>query len=598
MRFMSGLEAMKEEFDLVSDRRTLFEALNLSNESISKYKNIKFSEEDKVKLEEIQNSFSFEYEFDYTTLKSIYDSEPFLSNSIMTTFILYLVEKSKESFLGLFRKGISSDLYINTEFRMTILLSMEQVERLELTSEDVQSYCNTIFTEENDITFYKKFSRFINDKLFESITNIFSLEPKREMNYLVIFACQDRGKLEELVEKIQGQNFEEMLLLTQACYEISKISKEFPTRMVKMKLRSKIDYQWEEIGLLLNHYSNLLFTLIIDSDDEVLADEIRGISETINQLQLRNIVYLVYGTKRKISHSCAECLYLIISKASDDEIEELKYPISHIYSLLEESLFIVFYIPIISIIGIHESDPILTRILNNPESVILQLVKMILDMDEHFDRAIKIIKLLYKKGKISISTIEEKFFLRFLRINHSFELDADFICNIAIELFLNTSNQVIKRELYEYILSSIYDNYYYFLQEKVAIVRNEEPELEELNSELVLRNKLHEKSRINSDFKPSEKNMNTYYEKKAERDRKIMEEADKQSALLNLFSKQTILYGHKIQYKQIDEEGNLHTKISEMKKMNHSVPIPARFINDPVFLSVERAVVLEDKLYD
>lgn len=183
MRFMSGLEAMKEEFDLVSDRRTLFEALNLSNESISKYKNIKFSEEDKVKLEEIQNSFSFEYEFDYTTLKSIYDSEPFLSNSIMTTFILYLVEKSKESFLGLFRKGISSDLYINTEFRMTILLSMEQVERLELTSEDVQSYCNTIFTEENDITFYKKFSRFINDKLFESITNIFSLEPELPCNF-------------------------------------------------------------------------------------------------------------------------------------------------------------------------------------------------------------------------------------------------------------------------------------------------------------------------------------------------------------------------------------------------------------------------------
>lgn len=598
MRFMSGLETIKEEFDLVSDRRTFFEALNLSKESTRKYENVNFSEEDKVKLEEIQNYYNFEEEFDYTVLKSICESEPFLSNSIMTTFILYLVEKSKESFLGLFRKGISSDFYINNEFRMKILLSMEQVEGLKLTSEDVVSYCHTIFQEENDITFYQKLSKFITDDLFENIVTMFSLESKREMNYLVIFAFQDRGKLQEIVEKTQGQNFEEMLFLIQACFESSKISKEFPTRMVKMKILSKIDYQWEEIDLLINHYSNLLFTLIIDSEDEQLAEEIRRISEMINQLQLRNIVYLVYGEKRKISHRCAECLYLIISKASDDEIGDLRYPISHIYALLEESLFIVLLVPIISIIDIQESDPIFTRILNNPESVMHRLLKMILDRDEHFDLAIKIIKLLYKKGETFISTIEEKDFLRFLRINHSFELDADFICNIAIELFLKTSNQLIKQELCEYILSSIYDNYFYLLEEKVAILINEEPELKKLNSELVLRNKLHEKSRINPDFKPSEKNMNTYFEKKAERERKIMEEADKQSALLNLFSRQTILYGHKIQYKQIDEEGNLHTQISEMKEMNHSVPIPVRFINDPVFLSVERAVVMEDKLYD
>ncbi|EAD2717694.1 hypothetical protein D2143_16150, partial [Listeria monocytogenes] len=65
-----------------------------------------------------------------------------------------------------------------------------------------------------------------------------------------------------------------------------------------------------------------------------------------------------------------------------------------------------------------------------------------------------------------------------------------------------------------------------------------------------------------------------------------------------LFSRQTVLYGNKVQNKHMDNDGNLHMQVSEMKEMSHSMPIPVRFINDPLFYKSETAMILEGKLYD
>ncbi|EDN8740595.1 hypothetical protein GUM20_14435 [Listeria monocytogenes] len=48
----------------------------------------------------------------------------------------------------------------------------------------------------------------------------------------------------------------------------------------------------------------------------------------------------------------------------------------------------------------------------------------------------------------------------------------------------------------------------------------------------------------------------------------------------------------------MDNDGNLHMQVSEMKEMSHSMPIPVRFINDPLFYKSETAMILEGKLYD
>jgi len=584
--------------DLISDRKSFFESMELPSDHVRNYKNVDFSDEDKAKLEEFHKKYNLDENFDFNILKSIYDSEFFLSDNIMTTFILYLVEKGEHSFIELFHKKISDNPYINNEFKRQIFLTMKQVLILKLTFEEILEYCQIIFKEVNDVTFYKNLSHFLEDELFKSIMNNFHLSPKRELNYLVIFGLENRNKLQDFVEKYQGIGFEETLFLVQACFEISKSDKNFSYRIVRNKLIRKVNKQCKESDLLIINYLNLLFVLLLDNEDEAIVEEIIKMSEELGELQIQSIVYLVYQEKGVIGEKCAECLYSIIIQSSSEQVEHLKYPISHIYSKLEDSIFVKFFMPILSIIGIEESKLMFSRIENNPEIILNKLLQTTLKMNEHFDVAIKVIKLLYKKKKISSENFEEYYFLRLLRIFHCYELDADFICNISIDLFLNASNENNTKELYDYILTSIYDNYFYLLQEKVEYRVVTEPKLKELNLELIERCKLHEKSRVNLDFKPSEKNMNIYYEKEAERNRKINEDAEKLSVFYQLFSRQTILYGNKVQYKHMDDDGNLHMQVSEMKKMSHSMPIPVRFLNDPLFHKTETVIILEDKLHD
>lgn len=583
---------------LICDRVSFFKIMNLPNETNNKYKNIEFSEDEAVKLGELLKTYKLEEHFNFATLKRICDSEIFLNDNIMMTLILCLIEKTDYSFFKLFNEKISEESFTNNEFKKQIFLSMEKMEALQLTLEDILAYCQTIFEEVNDITFYQKLSQFVNDELFEDIRNEFDLKPKREMNYLVIFSLQNRNKLYKFVEQFQVDDFEDTLFLIQACFEISKTDKKFPYRIIRDKLIYKVDRYCNERDLLLGNYLNLLFMLFIENDDEVIAEEINKISVGLGELNIESVIYLVYREKRIIGNKCAKCLYSLIIQLSDEKIEHLKYPISHIYSLLEDSIFVKFFIPILSIIGVEERNLMFSRIENNPENILNNLLQTTLGMNEHFDVALKVIKLLYKKKKISSENFEEQYFLRLLRICHCYELDADFICNISIDLFLNASNESNKKELYDYIFTSIYDNYFYLLQEKVEHLVTTEPELNELNLELIERCKLHEKSRINPDFKPSEKNMNIYYEKEAERNRRINRDAEKLSVFYQLVSKQTILYGNKVQYKHMDDDGNLHMQVSEMKEMSHSMPIPVRFLNDPLFHKTETAIILEGKLRD
>ncbi len=105
------------------------------------------------------------------------------------------------------------------------------------------------------------------------------------------------------------------------------------------------------------------------------------------------------------------------------------------------------------------------------------LLQIALEMNQYFNVAIKVIKHLYKKKKMSLGDLKEDYYLRLLRIFHCYEIDADFICDISIDLFLNTRNENIQKELYDYILTSIYDNYFYLLEKKVESFVIDEPKL-------------------------------------------------------------------------------------------------------------------------
>lgn len=447
---------------MIYDRISFFKEMNLTNEQISKYKNFKFTKDEVTQLEELIKVYKIERHFNFSDIKKICNSEIFLGDNIMLSLIIYLIEKGDYSFLDLFNEKISEKSFADNEFKRQIFLSMEQVESLHLTLEDILGYCHTIFKDTNDITFYRALSQYVSDKLLEDIKIEFLTNPNRKLNYLIIFCLEKRDMLYKFIEEYQVKGFEETLFLIQSCFEISKSDKKLAYRIVREKLitKVKLDVVGEDNALLIGNYSNLLFMLLLNNNDEAIVNEISKITEQLGESNIESIIYLIYREQMVISKECAECLYSIIILLSDKKTKQVKYPISHIYSLLEDSIFLKFCIPILSIIGIEEHDSILSRIENNSGIFLKDLLQIALEMNQYFNVAIKVIKHLYKKKKMSLGDLKEDYYLRLLRIFHCYEIDADFICDISIDLFLNTRNENIQKELYDYILTSIYDNYF------------------------------------------------------------------------------------------------------------------------------------------
>ncbi|MBC1991131.1 hypothetical protein HCJ33_14315, partial [Listeria seeligeri] len=129
---------------MICDRVSFFKKVNLPNEIDSKYKNVGFSEDEATKLGELLKTYKLEEHFNFASLKYICDLEIYLTDNIMVTLILYLVEKSDYTFLKLFNEKLSEDIFAGNQFKKQIFLSMEQMEALQLTLEDISVYCQTI----------------------------------------------------------------------------------------------------------------------------------------------------------------------------------------------------------------------------------------------------------------------------------------------------------------------------------------------------------------------------------------------------------------------------------------------------------------------
>ncbi len=130
---------------MIYDRISFFKEMNLTNEQISKYKNFKFTKDEVTQLEELIKVYKIERHFNFSDIKKICNSEIFLGDNIMLSLIIYLIEKGDYSFLDLFNEKYQKNLLQIMNLKDKFFLSMEQVESLHLTLEDILGYCHTIF---------------------------------------------------------------------------------------------------------------------------------------------------------------------------------------------------------------------------------------------------------------------------------------------------------------------------------------------------------------------------------------------------------------------------------------------------------------------
>lgn len=573
-----------------------FEKMELPNDKINKYKCITFSEENSIKIEKITNNYKVKEKFNLKILENIWTEYGILEEDISIVLILYLLEIHGWEFWEIFNREFTSDSYYDREFKENVLRAMKYKKNFKLSLEETKKYCLKIYNyEHGNLNLYFIFSNVISEEFLQYLTNDFLLNPIKEMNYLLIYALKSRKLLKEFIETYQAKTYEEMLFIVLSCSEITQTDNEFAYTITKRILLTKIDREWDRLELI-NHYLPLLFALLMRNEDKSLAEEIESISNNFKEWQLNSIVYPIYRDRVNINNSVASSLYYVLNKASADCIKNLEYPISAIYSTIDDENFFKYMLPILSLTGIDKSQEILTRIKSSLDFSLEIIVKESFEVKKNYQIAIKVLKSLYLEGKVSVVDFNEDNYIKLLRMFHYFELDGNFICDIAVNLLLNASSKDIQNELFDYIISSVYDNYFYILFEKELNMTD--TKLDKLKSELITRKAIRDKAISNPDFKPSEKNMNMYLEKQAEMNRKIYKKAEEYSIFANLFSKKIILYGHKVQYNHFSEDGDLITDISEMHEMSQSMPIPIRYINDPMFRHYELSLILKERLND
>lgn len=565
--------------------------MGLSSDVFKKYEYTKFSGEDSIVMDQISNSIKDKEVFNTHTLEDIHKSYGLLEEDILITLILYLLEITDSSILELFNNEFSSNKYFEVELKRNVIHSLKRIKNYELNFEETKKLCLEIYNLESDnISLYIVLSKMVNDELLELIIQDFQIKPKKEMNYLLVFALKSRKILNNFIKEFNSENYEQILLVILSCLEISKTDSEFAFIITKQKLICKMDIQWDSVYLI-NNYLLLLFTLLLNNENEILEEEIEYIVNNFKRWRLDSIVFLLYRNREKINKSCSASLYSLFEKTSNNDINNLKHSVSCIYSALSDGVFSEFMLPVLSIVGLDNGKEILTRIQKKLDFFLDIIIKETIDMRANFKISLKVLKSLYLGNKLLVIAIDENSYIKLLRMFHYYELDGVFVCNIAIDLLLGTAKPKIQKELYNYIISSIYDNYFYILYDKV--INMTDSKLDELKVELKNRKCIREISMSNPDFKPSEKNMNIYFEKQAEMNRKLHERAEKLSIFANLFSKQTILYGNKVQYKHFSEEGEPITEISEMHELSYSMPIPVRYNNDPLFYQYELNSILE-----
>ncbi|MFI3938195.1 hypothetical protein VBG40_03930 [Vagococcus fluvialis] len=568
--------------------------MNISKEKIKEYDSFVLLKEDFEKLEEISKSYGIKNKFDRSTFERVWSDMCFsISKEVSTLLCIYLSIVTEESLLDLFDWKISENIFTELQIKKSILISVKKQKKIQLNAEEIKAICIKIYEQYNDIDLFESFSELVSDKMLAELVSEYLPNPPKELNYLFIFSLKKRNLLKKTMKGLTSETKENYIFLVKSCLKID--DEDFVYLIYNLKLKKCLDTEWDSQELT-NDYLSLLLLLSNKKNDGSLYNEIKYIVNNFTFWDLQQSTYRVYRDESKISEICAESLVEMICNSSGEDFKKVSYQMNILFSKSEDIL-INYMLPIVSKGGIERSKEILSVVEKNMDLYFNKIYKEMLELGEFFEISMQVIKINYLSKKITLLDFKENDYLLILKIYHCFDItDGDFICSLAFDMLQSTYDPKIILDLEKYLLTSIYDNFYYILEEKILVEGDNENQ--KLLNTLWDRKNIREKAIDTPDFKPSERNMNVYYEKEYEMYRKTREEAEKLSVFNNLFTRHSILYGNKIQYNIINEDGQLNREISEMSKISHSMKKPIRFINDPLFYSGEKQSILEGKIND
>ncbi|SDK22162.1 hypothetical protein [Sediminibacillus albus] len=564
----------------------LFREIGVQNTIIEQYLEVKLTVEQSALLEDICHRVKAEEDELYFEIRDIFQTEFELDKQSKIVLLQYI--NTKTSLLSLLINSPQKNDYYDFDVFSHAILAITKQRKIQISKDDVYKLCEMIADIPfNNIETYKSLAHLIKSKtnLSNEITEEYKLDPNKSNIYLTIYLLESSDKIKNFITEINSENYINILFIVRACLLIIENEREFTVNIITSKLSLAVVPKLDKLELV-NQYILLLFNLLLEDEEAIVISEIKRIVNKFENWDPAGLLRMIYPIKKEVSANLAESLFLVVNKMRDDEQKRNDYVLDDLFSQLGPIEFEKYYLTILSLRGDGLGKSIMERLQKDIEVYLNGLVESSLVFNRETKIAIKVLKVLLKGKTVDVKSINEKYYLYLLRCFHCYEMgEAPFICDIAIEFYLNSSNEKTKYKILEYIVSSISENYFMTMKEMVSSIND--PELDSLNDYLIKKDDLIERGMSNPDFKPSTKNMESYFEKKIDLDRKIHEKAREGSALLSFVQNQTILYGNKVKNIYKDPDGKVHTQENTMAKMEHSIALPVRFIHDPLFYKIE-----------
>lgn len=561
----------------------LFEELGIQKDIVDQYSEVSLTNEQSVLVKDLVLKMSFDNNI-YPQIREIFQREYELEEQGKIVFLQFISFKKDLLYL-LFNSELQND-FIDLDIIIYALEALINKGNFQITKQEVYQICERVYAFPIDTSeIYSVLVKMIKNtpNLTEEILTNYKLAPNKQIVPLVIYLLQSEEEIKEFISELNDEYYINKLFIVRACEKLRKNERAFVIDLINNKLSKLSSPEFDKLELL-NPYILLLFDLFIDDENIVIMHEIKRIINEFEDWDPVGLLMIIYRRNPKMLPALASLLFMVVNKLPSNE-HGLDHLLDSLFSQLPASELSKYYLSILSVMKDETGKQIFNKLQENIEVYFDGLLNSILEADEHDKIALNLLKNLLNNKTVDMKMIDEQYYLYLLRCFHCFIIEADFICRVAIEIYLNSMTKKMQDNIYEYIVTSISENYFTVLKE--LVLKIDDPALHPLTTYLKEKDELMNLALRNPDFKPSFKRMGQYYEKLADQNRKIQEDAREASVFRDLFQSQTILYGHKVRsYYQV-KTGELHEQENIMNKMEYRIPIPTRFTYDRLFYQSE-----------
>lgn len=445
----------------------LFQELGLEEEVTEQYSIITLTNEQSALIKQFCLEISFENNI-YSQVRKIFQREYELEDKVKIVLLQFISLKKDLLYLLINDDSKNDFFYLDI-----IIYSFEALiykNDFHITKEEVNQLCELMYSIPfNTSELYKTLVKVLKStpNLSEEIIANYKLKPNKHLIPLVVCLLQTDQDIKKFITSLSNNSYTNKLFIVRACKELKKTERTFVINLIKNKL-SKISAPEYDKYELLNPYLALLFSLYIDSEEKMIYDEIKRVIKKFTDWDSEGLLTVIYASSPKVSATFASLLFMIVNKLPNNKQSHIDHYIDSLFSQLSPSELNKYYLSLFSLLHDEAGNKILNKLQEDIDVYFEGLLKSVLEADEDSQASLNLLMKLLNNNSIDMKMIDEQYYLYLLRCFHCFMYEADFVCSVAIEFYLNSITKEMQDKIYEYVVESISENYFMVLKKIIT----------------------------------------------------------------------------------------------------------------------------------